>query len=81
MLVNRPEYHRAYRRAKEGSRLMQRRVAACQILTFPSPKASAEKIIHWMERAAAGGVEVVAFQPHIWSRPGQPAPVGTGALK
>jgi predicted amidohydrolase len=40
---------------------MQRRVAACQILTFPSPKASAEKIVHWMELAAANGVDVVAF--------------------
>ena len=36
-------------------------MAAGQILTFPSPKVSAEKIVHWMEAAAADGVDVVAF--------------------
>lgn len=40
---------------------MQIRVAACQILTFPSPKESADKIIHWMREAAKGGIQVVAF--------------------
>ena len=37
------------------------RAAACQILTFPEPDKSAEKVIAWMEKAAAQGVEVVAF--------------------
>jgi predicted amidohydrolase len=37
------------------------RVAACQILTFPSPQASLEKIVPWLGRAAEDGVEVVAF--------------------
>lgn len=40
---------------------MNLRVAACQILTFPSPEASADKIITWMQRAADDGVDVVAF--------------------
>jgi predicted amidohydrolase len=40
---------------------MQMRVAACQILTFPSPRESAAKIVHWVERAAQDGVNVVAF--------------------
>ena len=37
------------------------RVAACQILTFPQPRRSAEKICSWMEKAAADKVDVVAF--------------------
>ena len=37
------------------------RVAACQILTFPEPDKSADKVIHWMERASDDGVDVVAF--------------------
>ena len=37
------------------------RVAACQILTVPSPEASAARVVRWIERAAAEGVEVVAF--------------------
>jgi predicted amidohydrolase len=40
---------------------MKLRVAACQISTFASPQASAEKIVAWMRRAAEDGVEVVAF--------------------
>lgn len=35
--------------------------AACQILTFPEPDKSAEKVVEWMEMAAGEGVEVVAF--------------------
>ena len=37
------------------------RVAACQILTVPSPEASAARVVEWIERAAAEGVEVLAF--------------------
>ena len=40
---------------------MHIRVAACQVLTFPSPKESADKMIHWMRLAAKDGVQVVAF--------------------
>ena len=40
---------------------MQRRVTAGLIPTFRSPEASAEKIVHWIEVAAADGVDVVAF--------------------
>lgn len=40
---------------------MRRRVAACQILTYPELEASVEKIVEWLERAAADGVDVVAF--------------------
>jgi predicted amidohydrolase len=40
---------------------MQRRVAACQILTSHEPAESADKIIRWMHRAADEGVDVVAF--------------------
>jgi predicted amidohydrolase len=40
---------------------MRLRVAACQILTVPSPEASAAKVVRWIERAAGEGVEVVAF--------------------
>lgn len=57
---------------------MRIRVAACQILTFPSPEASADKILAWLERAAADGVDVVAFpeaalcgytpDPEYWER-------------
>jgi predicted amidohydrolase len=36
-------------------------VAACQILTFPSPKESADKIQHWMRVAAGEGTQVLAF--------------------
>jgi hypothetical protein len=32
---------------------MALRVAACQILTDPEPQVSAEKVLHWMGRAAA----------------------------
>ena len=31
---------------------MKLRVAACQILTFPDPKESADKVMSWMKRAA-----------------------------
>lgn len=37
------------------------RVAACQILTFPEPKRSAEKICSWLESASQEHVDVVAF--------------------
>jgi predicted amidohydrolase len=57
---------------------MALRVAACQILTDPVPQVSAEKVLHWMGRAAADGVEVVAFPeaclcgyaagPEYWER-------------
>ena len=40
---------------------MRLRVAACQILTVPSPEASAARVVSWIERAAGEGVEVVAF--------------------
>jgi|ETNmetMinimDraft_35_1059890.scaffolds.fasta_scaffold66800_2 predicted amidohydrolase len=40
---------------------MKLRIAACQILTFPSPDESASKVIEWMERAAADGVQAIAF--------------------
>ena len=36
-------------------------VAACQILTFPSPSESAAKAIEWMQTAAADGIDVIAF--------------------
>ena len=36
-------------------------VAACQILTFPSPSESAAKAIEWMRTAAAADVDVIAF--------------------
>jgi predicted amidohydrolase len=54
------------------------RVAACQILTYPTPEASADKIVEWMGRAAAEGIDVVAFpeasvcgyaaEPGYWER-------------
>jgi predicted amidohydrolase len=44
---------------EEGAMLL--RVAACQILTYSKPEASADKIVAWMGRAADDGVEVVAF--------------------
>lgn len=37
------------------------RVGACQILTFPEPKRSAEKICHWLETAARENLDVVVF--------------------
>jgi predicted amidohydrolase len=37
------------------------RVGACQILTYPEPKRSAEKICHWLENAAKEDLDVVAF--------------------
>lgn len=40
---------------------MKLRVGACQILTFPNPEKSAEKVIHWMEIASKDGVDVIAF--------------------
>lgn len=39
----------------------QLRVAACQILTYPDVRQSAEKIVAWVRRASADGVDVVAF--------------------
>ena len=33
------------------------RVAACQILTYPEPAKSADKIITWMRRAAERAAE------------------------
>jgi len=40
---------------------MDIRVAACQILTFPNPKESADKVIRWMKEASKDGVDVVSF--------------------
>ena len=40
---------------------MRIRVAACQILTAPSPKESAEEVLAWMRVASGEAVEVVAF--------------------
>jgi predicted amidohydrolase len=37
------------------------RVGACQILTFPAPKRSAEKICQWLEAAAKDALDVVVF--------------------
>jgi len=37
------------------------RVGACQILTFPDPRRSAEKICQWLERASKEALDVVAF--------------------
>jgi len=37
------------------------RVAACQILTFPEPARSAEKVLAWLERAAEDQIDVIAF--------------------
>ena len=49
--------------ASQSSRPSARelRVAACQILTFPEPKRSAEKICSWIEKASKDKVDVVAF--------------------
>jgi len=58
--------------------MAEMRVAACQILTFPEPEASADKVIAWMQEAVRDGVEVVAFpeaclcgyacDPEYWKR-------------
>ena len=40
---------------------MELRVAACQILTYPDPAQSTDKVTAWMEKAARDEVEVVAF--------------------
>ncbi|MCC7498209.1 MAG: carbon-nitrogen hydrolase family protein [Bryobacterales bacterium] len=37
------------------------RVAACQILTYPEPARSAEKVCSWVERAAGERADVVLF--------------------
>jgi len=37
------------------------RVGACQILTFPAPQRSAEKICHWLETAAKEALDAVVF--------------------
>jgi omega-amidase len=37
------------------------RVAACQILTDPEVSKSTEKVLGWIEKAAADGVDVIAF--------------------
>src|SRR5439155_1308934 len=39
----------------------QLHVAACQILTFPEPAKSAQKICAWIEKAAQDKVDVVVF--------------------
>jgi predicted amidohydrolase len=36
-------------------------VAACQILTYPETRRSADKICSWIERAAGDGMDVVVF--------------------
>ncbi len=40
---------------------MPLRVAACQILTYPEPAKSTEKVIAWMEEAVREEVSVIAF--------------------
>jgi predicted amidohydrolase len=40
---------------------MQLRVAACQILTYPDVKQSAEKIAEWIRKASDQNIDVVAF--------------------
>ncbi len=40
---------------------MDIRVAACQILTFPNTRESADKVIGWMEKASKDKVDVVSF--------------------
>jgi len=40
---------------------MKLRIAACQILTYPDVKKSADKILQWMKVAAKDKVDVVAF--------------------
>lgn len=40
---------------------MKLKVAACQILTYPSPEKSAAKIAGWIKKAAAAGIDIVAF--------------------
>ena len=40
---------------------MELRVAACQILTYPEPARSADKVTAWMAKAARDDVAVVAF--------------------
>ncbi|HEU0138836.1 MAG TPA: carbon-nitrogen hydrolase family protein [Bryobacteraceae bacterium] len=37
------------------------RVAACQILTFPDTRQSAEKICSWIEKAASDKIDIVTF--------------------
>ena len=37
------------------------RIGACQILTFPEPKRSAEKICAWLEKAVQEDLDVMAF--------------------
>jgi len=44
--------------ARRGPQL---RVAACQILTFPEPEKSAQKICSWIGKAAQDGIDVVLF--------------------
>lgn len=36
-------------------------VAACQILSYPDPQRSADKVLHWLKKAAKRGVDVIAF--------------------
>jgi predicted amidohydrolase len=45
----------------EAPRASHLHVAACQILTFPEPAKSAQKICAWLEKAAAEKIDVVAF--------------------
>jgi predicted amidohydrolase len=40
---------------------MEITLAACQIQTYADPHASADKVIAWVEQAAAAGVQVLAF--------------------
>ena len=57
---------------------MKIRVAACQILTYPDPRKSATKVLHWMRQAKKDRVDVVAFpeaclfgyacQPGYWKK-------------
>ncbi len=44
---------------RRKERAMQKRLAACQILSFANPTESADKVLHWMAEAARlqlGGV-------------------------
>ena len=40
---------------------MKLRVAACQILTYGDVRKSADKVLHWIEKAAGDDIDVVAF--------------------
>jgi len=37
------------------------RVAACQVLNYPDVRKSTRKVLHWIERAAKDGADVISF--------------------